>query len=253
MSEKKDFYHKIHCESPEYSGATYDVAGLTSSRPFKRWVRGQSRCTVNILDIGCGKGFFLRDFINLVEKTQLRVIRAVGIDLVRSEGNVFSQVSGRYEFVEGSVDGEPLPFPDNSFEIIACNHILEHIFETEYLLREIRRVITPEGIAVISVPNIAAWINRLLFLFASQPLGSEVGTEASTYGFWPAVGQRHLGKFKPAGHVRDFTPRALEDMCCACGLRVEGWWNQSQTPLFPLTRWAGRNMGVLAVVKEDAN
>jgi hypothetical protein len=120
------------------------------------------------------------------------------------------------------------------------------VFETEALVREIRRVMAPDGLAVISVPNIAAWINRVLFLFAGQPLGTEVGTESGTYGFWPPFGQKHLARFKPAGHIRDFTPRALADLCQSCGLSVTGWWNQSKTPLFPITRWAGRNIGVIA-------
>ena len=246
MHAKNDFYQRVHNARPDYSGSTYDLKDLMSTRPFERWLGRQAGRRVNVLDVGCGKGYFLRDFRLEAEHRQLAVERTVGLDLVRSSDNIFSQDPVKFEFVEGSVDGEPLPFPDAAFDVIACNHVLEHVFETEKLVREIRRVMAPSGLAVISVPNIAAWINRALFLFAGQPLGTEVGTESGTYGFWPAFGQKRLAQFKPAGHVRDFTPRGLEDLCSACGLHVSGWWNQSKLPLFPLTRWAGRNMGVIA-------
>jgi SAM-dependent methyltransferase len=245
MSEKQAFYERVHDERPDYSGSVYDLGQLLDTKAFGQWARLQTGRKAAILDLGCGKGFFLRDFISEGAKRRIEVGRAVGLDLVRSSGNVFDEAPGQYEFVQGSVDGEAWPFADATFDVIACNHILEHVFETEMLVREIRRCLTPTGLAVISVPNIAAWINRVLFLFGGQPLGTEVGTESSVYGFWPAFGQKHLAQFKPAGHIRDFTPRALADLCESCGLEVVGWWNQSKTPFFPLTRWAGRNMGVI--------
>lgn len=245
MSAKNDFYQRVHEARPDYSGSTYDLRDLMSTRSFERWLGRQVGRNVSVLDVGCGKGYFLRDFRAEGEQRRLSVGRAVGLDLVRSSDNIFSRDPMKYEFVEGSVEGEPLPFAAATFDVIACNHVLEHVFETENLVREIRRVLAPSGLAVISVPNIAAWINRALFLFAGQPLGTEVGTESTVYGFWPTFGQKRLAQFKPAGHIRDFTPRALADLCQVCGLQVAGWWNQSKTPFFPLTRWAGRNMGVI--------
>jgi len=245
MSGKNDFYQHLHGARPDYSGALYHVSSLIDTKVFDRWLRSHTGQPVRILDVGCGKGFFLRDFSDELSCHQQMIGRAVGIDLIKSSGNIFSQFPDKFEFVEGSVDGEPLPFDHDTFDIISCNHILEHIFETEKLLREVRRVATPNGLIIISVPNIAAWINRILFLFGSQPLGSEVGTEGVSYGFWPSIGQKHLARFAPAGHVRDFTPRALEDICRVCGLNVLAWWNQSQMPFFPLTKWAGRNMGIV--------
>lgn len=247
MNLKNDFYQRVHDGRPDYSGSTYDLKELMSMRQFDRWRESHAEKPVNVLDVGCGKGFFLRDFRIEGERRHISVGRSVGFDLIRSSGSVFSESPEKFEFVQGSAEGEPLPFADATFDLIACNHVLEHVFETEALIREIRRVMSPSGLAVISVPNVAAWINRVLFLFAGQPLGTEVGTESGTYGFWPPFGQKHLAKYKPAGHIRDFTPRALEDLCNACGLAVSGWWNQSKLPLFPLTRWAGRNMGVITM------
>ena len=249
MNSKHNFYQRIHNQRADYSGAVYNIDQLVTGPAFRQWLGRQNRKSISLLDIGCGKGFFFKDLVIKLESLNFPVTRIVGIDLVQSPGNIFSQFPGRFEFVEANIDGHPLPFPAATFNFVACNHILEHVFETELLLREVRRILAPSGLAVVSVPNIAAWINRLLFLAGSQPLGSEVGTEAVTYGFWPALAQRRLAQFKPAGHIRDFTPRALRDLCHSCGFDVAGWWNQSGTPFFPLTRWAGRMMGLLLTTR----
>ena len=245
MTGRLDFYTEVHKTQSDYSGGAYNVAGLLHSRGLRAWVNQRRGQEVAVLDVGCGKGVGLRDMLAVLAHHHISARRVVGLDLLQSPGNVFAELPGCFEFVESDLDGKALPLPEAGFDLVLCNHVLEHVFETERLLREIRRVLTSAGRAIVSVPNTAAWINRLLFLFASQPLGTETGAESVTYGFWPRAGQRHLARFSPAGHIRAFTPRALRDLCQACGLHVVGWWNQSQWPLFPLTKWAGRNMGVV--------
>lgn len=45
-----------------------------------------------------------------------------------------------------------LPFKDNSFDFIICNHVLEHIPDDTQAMREIFRVLAPNGIAILQVP-----------------------------------------------------------------------------------------------------
>ena len=61
-------------------------------------------------------------------------------------------------------------------------------------------------------------MNRVAFLFGGQPLGSEVGVDSVSYGFWPGFLKHKLDKFEASGHIRDFTPRSLKDLTAACGL-----------------------------------
>lgn len=245
MNDKIEFYQKLHDQKTGYAGGTYDPRVLLRMRIFSDFLTRYAGRPIRVLDVGCGKGFFLKNFCEEAQRRGAVIGAAVGLDLIRSDENVFDRAPDHYRFIQGSVEGDQMPFEAEAFDVIACNHVLEHIFYTEFLLREIARCLAPSGLAVISVPNIAAWINRALFLFASQPLGTEVGTESGTYGFWPSIGKKRLARFKPAGHIRDFTPRGLADVCAASGLAVVAWWNQSQTPFFPWTRWAGRNMGVI--------
>lgn len=45
-----------------------------------------------------------------------------------------------------------LPYPSSTFDLIICSHVLEHIVDDRAALREIRRVLSPDGVAVIVVP-----------------------------------------------------------------------------------------------------
>ena len=241
MQIEPRFYEKLHSDSG-YGRSHFDLPRLMRTPAFRQWAVACSNKSLSVLDIGCGKGQFLFDLTTALRKGQLaKISRVAVVDLIRTEDNLLQNIEPAPEFFQQSVDGQRLPFLDGAFDFVSCNHVLEHIFETEQFVREIRRVIKPDGLAVISVPNVAAWMNRLAFLFGGQPLGSEVGTESVTYGFCPAFLKGRLANFKPSGHIRDFTPRSLRDLTAHCGFTPAGWWAQNGG-------WPaqfGRNLGIL--------
>ena len=60
----------------------------------------------------------------------------------------------RYSSYSNSIkiDLTDLKFPDNSFDLIMCNHILEHVPDDRKGMRELLRVLRPGGMAIIQVP-----------------------------------------------------------------------------------------------------
>jgi SAM-dependent methyltransferase len=50
------------------------------------------------------------------------------------------------------VDIQDMPFEDNTYDLIWCSHVLEHVPDDRRALSEIRRILAPNGIAVIQVP-----------------------------------------------------------------------------------------------------
>lgn len=100
------------------------------------------------LDIGTGPG-------QIVIKLAKRLPRwkVTGID--RSQGmiaqartNLAAATGGdplasRVEF--DVADGNRLPFPDHSFELVMCNSVLHHLAEPEKLLSEMARLVTADG------------------------------------------------------------------------------------------------------------
>lgn len=45
-----------------------------------------------------------------------------------------------------------MPFKDSSFDIIICNHVLEHIVDDIKAMKEIYRVLSADGMAILQVP-----------------------------------------------------------------------------------------------------
>lgn len=62
-----------------------------------------------------------------------------------------------------------LPFPDASLDLVWCTEVIEHLHKPEYLLREIDRVLKPQGRAVLTTPNSAWWFYSISRLWGWTP------------------------------------------------------------------------------------
>ena len=80
---------------------------------------------------------------------------------VSPEGNLSETLSRRPCYVaadliayEGIVqmDITQIDCPDASFDVVICNHVLEHITDDRAALREIHRILQPGGFAILQVP-----------------------------------------------------------------------------------------------------
>jgi SAM-dependent methyltransferase len=50
------------------------------------------------------------------------------------------------------MDIHAIPFPENIFDVVLCNHVLEHVQSDIKAMSEIRRVLKPGGFAILQVP-----------------------------------------------------------------------------------------------------
>jgi len=108
-----------------------------------------------VLDLGCGEG---RHAISAYLQFEIDV---VGLDLNRTDLQTARQRLQAFErppqaqsschFINGS--GLTLPFPDNSFDKVICAEVLEHVPDYQGVLREIHRVLKPQGLFAASVPR----------------------------------------------------------------------------------------------------
>lgn len=99
----------------------------------------------NLLDISCGLG----DLLSLASKAN---IDAYGIDIsivALKKGQTLHNGSLRVALA----DAEQLPFSSNSFSYVTCIGSLEHFINPAQGVREIARVLKPNGRAAINVPN----------------------------------------------------------------------------------------------------
>ena len=45
-----------------------------------------------------------------------------------------------------------MPFADGTFDLVLCNHVLEHIEDDQVAIKELARVLRPGGIAILQAP-----------------------------------------------------------------------------------------------------
>lgn len=97
-----------------------------------------------VLEVGCGDGALLQSLM-------ARGIEAVGID-VSSSGIERCRVNGlNAKCLDASA--EPLPFPDNYFDLVISLETFEHLMNPHYAIREVRRSLRTDGTFLCSVPN----------------------------------------------------------------------------------------------------
>jgi len=149
----------------------------------------------NILDIGCHDGTFL----SLVENRRNNFFgldaNSWAIEQSRKKG-----IDARQYFFD---DESSLPYDDNFFDIIVAGEIIEHIFDTDFFLEEVRRVLKPQGKLLISTPNLASLGRRLFLFFGVSPLVELSPNEPGS-----------------VGHIRYFTFKTLKDLLKKHGFKT---------------------------------
>ncbi len=95
-----------------------------------------------ILEIGCSIGHFM----------QFGSERKIGIDLDLAALSIARREG--FSVLQSDVQ-RALPFRDNTFASIDCQHVIEHVQDPLALMKECRRVLRPGGKLVVVTPNIA--------------------------------------------------------------------------------------------------
>jgi methionine biosynthesis protein MetW len=122
-----------------------------------------------VLDVGCGTG---RSY---APKLARLTGSYVGVDV--SERAV---EAARATGLDARVidDASDLPFAQESFDLITCIEVLEHLFVPHLALAEMHRVLSPGGRLVVSAPNMAYWRMRLNALLGIwNPAGDALSLE----------------------------------------------------------------------------
>lgn len=119
------------------------------------------------LDVGCAYGF-------VVELLSRLGYEAVGVD-------VSSYAARRGKGVV-QADAEHLPFRGETFDLVTCFAVLEHLFDPGKALKEIYRVLKPGGVLVATTPNVNAAAAVVVHLLAREP--KETHPSAKPLGEW---------------------------------------------------------------------
>lgn len=166
-----------------------------------------------LLDVGCAGG---EDAIRL--RDQIGAARAVGLELA---DQFIAQARERGVDVRKADLAQSWPVDTASIDALHSNQVIEHLAGTDHFMREVRRVLKPDGYAVLSTNNLSSWHNVGALLLGFQPLPSHVSDEVPNAGN-PLVlegpGTYGAGIHR---HLRIFTARALDDLASHHGLALD--------------------------------
>lgn len=95
-----------------------------------------------LLDLGCGRGEFLMGFIRCG-------FNGYGVD----QSSIAKSVCSGAEILQSDLVNEPLPYKDNSFDVVFSKSVLEHFYYPEKLVQEIYRILKPGGLVITMVPD----------------------------------------------------------------------------------------------------
>lgn len=160
-------------------------------------VTARVEADMSILDLGAGRGAVR----HMNFRGQVR--RVVGLDPdPRVVDNPFLD-----EGVQGL--GDHIPFPDEGFDLVICDNVLEHVEEPAQVLREVARVLRPGGRFIAKTPNRSHYMPLIARL-----------TPTSFHRFVNRLRGRSETDTFPTQY-RINTPRAVQEYAALAGLAVD--------------------------------
>jgi SAM-dependent methyltransferase len=169
------------------------------------------------LDVGCGSG----DFLATLVATTPRSCRGVDPhpDYVHEGQRRHPALT-----VEHAAVGRPLPYPDATFTSVSLLDVLEHCPDEDEVLREVRRVLRPDGVLVLTVParHVFSWLDpdnvkfrfpRLHAAVYSRRFGADVYRARFVDEANGLFGDMSIGK----GEHTNYRPDVLLDRLAANG------------------------------------
>ena len=143
-------------ETPDRAGHSDDphsAEAIALGRPSYGWQFGQDRRLemvrrfvplegARILDVGCGIGTYVRGFRRFSDD-----VHGVDVDAAR-----VAQASRDLPNIRVA-EAESLPYPDDDFDLVFLNEVIEHVADDRRTIEEAARVTKPGGHVVVFAPN----------------------------------------------------------------------------------------------------
>jgi SAM-dependent methyltransferase len=159
-----------------YTTAYHKLISAAGDNNAKRWKPRkadlvQHKQSGALLDLGCSSGSFL-------ESMRSQSWKLYGIEMSPDCARAAEARCDAQVFVGDILEA---PFPPETFDVITCFDVLEHLFEPQRVVQKVANWLKPGGIFLVQVPNIDSAESRV---FGSYWHGLEL--------------PRHLFHYSPA-------------------------------------------------------
>lgn len=197
------FYEKA------YGQRTTNAVAEIIGKFVRKWQTFES-ADIKMLDVGCGTMDISNQIAQSIKKhnPQIKKISLTGWDV--SETAIKAAQEKGYNANICDIT-QPVKTIDEQYEIICITEVLEHIADTDQALKNIYSLLKNNGLLFVSVPNLAAWYNRIFLLVGMQPHCVELSYERSRLGNWFTKCVLGDSTEIVAGHLRPFSWRGLRD------------------------------------------
>lgn len=156
---------------------------------FKKIITGLN--FKNILDIGCAGGTITNNISHIFPQAKI-----TGVDVYPRAIEYGRRKYPDIKFVLG--DAQNIPFKNKSFDLVVCYETLEHLINPLEALREIKRVLKSDGVALIAMDS-----GSLLFQIV--------------WWFW----EKTKGKVWQGAHINPYNHSTLETVIKKAGFKIK--------------------------------
>jgi SAM-dependent methyltransferase len=179
-----------------------------------------------LLDVGCDDGSW-------TDKVRRRICvpptQVHGLELVDER----AELARRRGFDVRTADvDEKWPFADETFDIVHANQVIEHVKRLDHFVSEIRRVLAPDGVALVCTENLASWHNVVALALGYQPFSLTNVSSVRPIGNRFALHAGETPERESWQHVHVLTLTGLRDIFAAHNLSVSDSWGTGYYP-FP--------------------
>jgi len=165
MVDNKNFYNKVWKKTKIRESSDYPEWSI-----LKKWIKNKN----NLLEIGPGT------------RPRLPIEKSMFLDISETAVNKLNEIRSGCALLS---DLNPLPFLENSHELICAFDVIEHVEDDQKLLNEISRILSKEGLFVFSIP----------------------------------LHQKYYDKYDEyCGHYRRYGPSEIEDKLKKANLKIVG-------------------------------
>ena len=136
IKSKKDYVEVVYNENAR---PLTQYPSLLAQYLYDRYGLDQG---ASFLDIGCGRGEFLKGFMECG-------VNGYAVD----QSSAAKKYCPEAELRNSDIENEGIPYPDNFFDVVYSKSVIEHFYYPEKLVQEIFRVLKPGGKVITLCPD----------------------------------------------------------------------------------------------------